>query len=236
MHPRNLALNHARGPYIAFQNSDDEWQPTKLALQIRATEGDSTLSACFTAGELIGEAGQPATGTWADGLFTTKERLQASWLRHFFDIGNCLLLPSGVASAAERFRPLDPFDGTRPIPPAARVSDPYAHRGQCKSQRPHPSTVRRAQLEHAVVLERYLEKPLLDMVSHFIEQREIGTLRFIARPRGDRLDLLVHAKAEPGNVGIVQLAPTRRPATVTGSMVAIHPPFLNISMMWLATF
>ncbi|CAN5455842.1 NDP-hexose 2,3-dehydratase family protein [soil metagenome] len=42
----------------------------------------------------------------------------------------------------------------------------------------------------------------------FIEQREIGTLGFIARPRGGSLDLLVHAKAEPGNVGIVQLAPT----------------------------
>jgi oxidase EvaA len=48
-----------------------------------------------------------------------------------------------------------------------------------------------------------------DGVSHrqpFIEQREIGTLGFIARPRGDGFDLLVHAKAE--HVGIVQLAPT----------------------------
>lgn len=42
----------------------------------------------------------------------------------------------------------------------------------------------------------------------FIEQREIGTLGFIARPRDDSFDLLVHAKAEPGNVGIIQLAPT----------------------------
>lgn len=42
----------------------------------------------------------------------------------------------------------------------------------------------------------------------FIEQREIGTLGFIARRRGGGLELLVHAKAEPGNVGIVQLAPT----------------------------
>ncbi len=42
----------------------------------------------------------------------------------------------------------------------------------------------------------------------FIEQREIGTLGFITRLRGDSLELLVHAKAEPGNVGIVQLAPT----------------------------
>ena len=42
----------------------------------------------------------------------------------------------------------------------------------------------------------------------FIEQREIGTLGFIARLRDGSLDLLVHAKAEPGNVGIIQLAPT----------------------------
>lgn len=46
----------------------------------------------------------------------------------------------------------------------------------------------------------------------FIEQREIGTLGLIARPgqgRGDKgLDFLMHAKAEPGNVGLVQLAPS----------------------------
>jgi oxidase EvaA len=42
----------------------------------------------------------------------------------------------------------------------------------------------------------------------FIEQREIGTLGFIARRRRHGLEVLVHAKAEPGNVGIVQLAPT----------------------------
>ncbi|MEO9061071.1 MAG: NDP-hexose 2,3-dehydratase family protein [Nitrosospira sp.] len=42
----------------------------------------------------------------------------------------------------------------------------------------------------------------------FIDQREIGTLGFIARRRGEGIDLLVQAKTEPGNVGTVQLAPS----------------------------
>ncbi|KIO49201.1 NDP-hexose 2,3-dehydratase family protein [Nitrosospira sp. NpAV] len=42
----------------------------------------------------------------------------------------------------------------------------------------------------------------------FIDQREIGTLGFIVRRRGKEIDLLTQAKIEPGNVGIVQLAPT----------------------------
>jgi oxidase EvaA len=42
----------------------------------------------------------------------------------------------------------------------------------------------------------------------FIEQREVGTLGFIGRRGEDGIELLVQAKAEPGNVGIVQLAPT----------------------------
>jgi oxidase EvaA len=42
----------------------------------------------------------------------------------------------------------------------------------------------------------------------FIDQREVGTLGFIARRRENEIDLLVQAKTEPGNVGIVQLAPT----------------------------
>ena len=42
----------------------------------------------------------------------------------------------------------------------------------------------------------------------FLEQREIGTLGFLARPGERGCDLLVQAKAEPGNVDLVQLAPT----------------------------
>ena len=42
----------------------------------------------------------------------------------------------------------------------------------------------------------------------FIEQREVGTLGFIARRSADGFDLLVQAKTEPGNVGLTHLGPT----------------------------
>lgn len=63
----------------------------------------------------------------------------------------------------------------------------------------------------------------------FIEQREIGTLGFIARQSERGLDLLVHAKAEPGNVGIVQLAPTCQATASNRDRVhgGDSPPFSN---------
>ncbi|MCX7150232.1 MAG: NDP-hexose 2,3-dehydratase family protein [Rhodocyclales bacterium] len=46
-----------------------------------------------------------------------------------------------------------------------------------------------------------IEQPLLD-------QREIGTLALIVRRSAHAMEVLVQAKAEPGNVGIFQLAPS----------------------------
>jgi oxidase EvaA len=41
-----------------------------------------------------------------------------------------------------------------------------------------------------------------------IDQPEVGTLGFLLRRSGDRTEILVQAKTEPGNVGAVQLAPS----------------------------
>lgn len=41
-----------------------------------------------------------------------------------------------------------------------------------------------------------------------IEQREIGLLGFLSRTKEKNKELLVQAKLEPGNIGLVQLAPT----------------------------
>lgn len=46
-----------------------------------------------------------------------------------------------------------------------------------------------------------VQQPMLD-------QREIGTLAFIIRQRAETTELLVQAKAEPGNIGTIQLAPS----------------------------
>jgi len=42
----------------------------------------------------------------------------------------------------------------------------------------------------------------------FIEQREVGSLGFLLFKEGNIRQLLVQAKIEPGNVGVIQLAPT----------------------------
>lgn len=48
-----------------------------------------------------------------------------------------------------------------------------------------------------------------DLIQHpFLDQQEIGTLGYLMRAHNERHQILVQAKIEPGNVGLVQLAPT----------------------------
>jgi oxidase EvaA len=49
--------------------------------------------------------------------------------------------------------------------------------------------------------QHHLDQPLID-------QPEIGILGFLVRRAGDRTDLLIQAKPEPGNIGLLQAAPT----------------------------
>lgn len=93
---RNLAIKMAEGNYIAFQNSDDEWLQDKLQAQIDVLEKRRDVSVCFTGVELIDENNQIVTNSWANGLFTTKNRSNISWLRLFFEQGNCLCITSAV--------------------------------------------------------------------------------------------------------------------------------------------
>jgi glycosyltransferase involved in cell wall biosynthesis len=201
-HPRNLALSLARGRYVAFQNSDDDWRPEKLALQVGAMEQDSRLSACFTATELIDERGQSAAGSWADGLFTTEERPQARWLRHFFDVGNCLPLPSALVRRAQLaalggFRAslvqLGDFDlwvrlaalgAFRLLPDALTRLRIVA---DSNLSAPRPTTARRSQQELAVVLERYLETPILALFERIFadisDARTVGGRKVVIAER-----------------------------------------------------
>jgi hypothetical protein len=78
--------------------------PGKLAAQLEVLEGESRYAACFTGAEIIDKNGQPANGTWADGIFTTVDRTSPSWLRHFFEVGNCLPLPSAMVRRSDLIR------------------------------------------------------------------------------------------------------------------------------------
>jgi len=95
-HPRNLALSYAKGRYIAFQNSDDEWSLDKLEAQIEILNKHDDVVACFTDVELIDDFGRAAKPSWLNGIFTTENRSRNAWLRHFFERGNCLCITSAV--------------------------------------------------------------------------------------------------------------------------------------------
>ena len=51
-HARNMGIEHATGDYIGFQDSDDEWLPTKLQTQVKVLGNSST------------EVGVVFTGYW----------------------------------------------------------------------------------------------------------------------------------------------------------------------------
>jgi glycosyltransferase involved in cell wall biosynthesis len=177
VHARNFALEHARGQYVAFQNSDDIWLPSKLADQLEVMERRAgSYTACFTAAQIVDEKGVSTSNTWASGLFTTVNRASAEWLRQFLDFGNCLPLPSAIvrradlnsvrgfraslvqlgdfdlwirlAALGELFILPDPLTKVRVVP-GVNLSQPtlQGHR--------------RAQIELATVLEGYIEPSIL---------------------------------------------------------------------------
>lgn len=191
VHPRNLAIGRARGRFIAFQNSDDVWSPAKLAAQVAAMEARPELALCCTATRIIGADGAPDGDNWANGLFTTENRAGLAWLRHFFDIGNCLAISSAMVRRRQLLRlggfraslvQLSDFDlwvrlaaiGEIAILPDA-LCDIRIVEGRNLSG-PSPAAGRRTQIELASVLENFAVPPLLDRLPEiFPELRDMTT-------------------------------------------------------------
>lgn len=180
VHARNLALSLAQGRYIAFQNSDDLWQPGKLAAQLAVMEAQSGVSACFTGVSLIDMNSQPANGTWADHLFTTDNRPPHRWLRHFFDVGNCLLLASALVRRKDLVKlgglraslvQLGDFDLWIQLAAEGQFSilpEPLTRMRILENSNlsgPSEGAARRARLELVTLLERYAEEPILNQLS-----------------------------------------------------------------------
>lgn len=55
---RNLGIRESKGDYIAFLDSDDEWEKTKLEKQIKILENNSNVDFCYTADKQINQNGQ----------------------------------------------------------------------------------------------------------------------------------------------------------------------------------
>ncbi len=55
--PRNVGVQEARGPFIAFLDSDDLWLPNKLELQLPVLERDPNVGLVHSFSEVISDAG-----------------------------------------------------------------------------------------------------------------------------------------------------------------------------------
>ena len=56
--PRNIGIEHARGRYIAFLDSDDAWLPNKLERQMAMFEKYKDMAICFSNYEKMAENGE----------------------------------------------------------------------------------------------------------------------------------------------------------------------------------
>lgn len=93
----NIAIQQARGDFIAVINSDDRWERHKLARQLEVFSEKPQLGAVFTGVQLMDEHGRPLAQSripsWMD-VFRQPNRTQGQWLRYFMANGNALCHPS----------------------------------------------------------------------------------------------------------------------------------------------
>lgn len=82
----------AKGKYIAIINSDDVWESEKLQMQVEFLENNPECGACYTECVCINEKEQVVKSN----LFLVDNKKKESWMRHFYDNGNCLVHPSMV--------------------------------------------------------------------------------------------------------------------------------------------
>lgn len=90
-------LKNARGEYLAFQHSDDIWEPDKLAAQVEFLDKNPQYAACFTRVKFIDERGEPYDLPDSHPyrqVFKRSNRSREEWLNYLFWRSNCFCNPS----------------------------------------------------------------------------------------------------------------------------------------------
>jgi SAM-dependent methyltransferase len=82
----NHGITESRGEYIALLNSDDVWEPGKLALQVAFLDANPGIGAVFSPATFIGEEGQPLQDHehYMGRVFDQPNRSRHEWLQFFF--------------------------------------------------------------------------------------------------------------------------------------------------------
>lgn len=190
-HARNRALGMATGRYVAFQNSDDEWLPEKLARQLAVLESRPGVGAVFTEVAIIDAKGLPTTDTWANGLFCDgkQKRDATDWLRFFYE-RNCLCIASAmvrheILRQTGGFRPsmvqlsdLDMWVRLAAVSELDVLAEPLTRMrvdGQRNLSAPRQETSGRVALEMLDVLENYARPPLLERLPSLFPQAFSGS-------------------------------------------------------------
>ena len=94
----NNCISHARGKYIAPLGSDDAWYPHKLEMQVEYMHAHPEIAVLFSKVDWMDETGLliPDEENAYKAVFDVENRTRFEWLRHFFQQGNCLNMPSSL--------------------------------------------------------------------------------------------------------------------------------------------
>lgn len=88
---RNAALEHAQGTYIAFLDSDDLWEPQKLAQQLEFMESEGVL-VCYSQYLRIDESGEPLGPVFPPAEVDYRKMLKSNFIGNLTGIYNCEIL------------------------------------------------------------------------------------------------------------------------------------------------
>jgi glycosyltransferase involved in cell wall biosynthesis len=93
----NELIQRASGEFIALINSDDYWIATdKLAYQLQVMKKNPEVGACFGRARFVDKDGNVIDKSKLPQgyVFDKRNRSRGAWLRHFFDLGNCICHPT----------------------------------------------------------------------------------------------------------------------------------------------
>jgi len=93
----NELIERCSGEFIALINSDDYWLgKDKLAYQVQIMRDNPNVGACFGQVRYSDKDGCDIekSSHHHGHIFEQKNRPKSAWLRHFFDLGNCICHPT----------------------------------------------------------------------------------------------------------------------------------------------